>query len=41
MTPEFCSGNLDLLQELHQTIGKLGIRVGQTIGKLWLSWQAA
>lgn len=27
MTPEFCSGNLDLLQDLDQTIGKLGIRL--------------
>jgi len=23
MTPEFCSGNLELLQDLDQTIGKL------------------
>lgn len=34
MTPEFCSGNLELLQDLDRTIGKLGLR-------LWMSWQAA
>lgn len=34
MTPEFCSGNLELLQDLDQTVGKLGI-------KLWVSCQAA
>lgn len=27
MTPEFCSGNLKLLQDLHQTVGKLEIRL--------------
>lgn len=31
MTPEFCSGNLNLLQDLDQTTGKLEIR-------LWMSW---
>lgn len=31
MTPEFCSANLNLLQDLNQTIGKLEMR-------LWMSW---
>lgn len=34
MTPEFCSGNLELLQDIDQTIGKLGIR-------LMMRWQTA
>lgn len=34
MTPEFCSGNLELLQDLDQAIGKLGMR-------LRMRWQAA
>lgn len=37
MTPEFCSGNLDLLQDLDQTIGKLGVRLRMR-GQAFISW---
>lgn len=34
MTPEFCSGNLELLQDLDRTVGKLEVRLGELPGSL-------